>query len=234
MTSEQYVHGYTEKESSRLLTQAGTLNDLLHGGTRYGAGSEVLEAGCGVGGQTVILAKNSPAARFTSVDRSPESLAEAQARLQGEGFTNVRFQLADLMHLEFADGTFDHVFVCFVLEHLPDPVAALRELKRVLKKGGTLTAIEGDHGSFYCHPQTEEAMLTVHCLIRSQAALGGNALIGRELYPLLRRAGFGEVAVEPKIVYSWIRAAPSGSRAFPRARLSPWSKASATGPWPRA
>ena len=74
-------------------------------------------------------------------------------------------------------------------------------VKRVLVPGGTLTAIEGDHGSFYCHPETPEARRVVQCLIDIQAQMGGNALIGRQLFPLLRQAGFREVNVTPRVVY---------------------------------
>jgi methylase of polypeptide subunit release factors len=75
-----YVHGYSAREAARLVDQASTLSELLHAGTRYPPGSRVLEAGCGVGAQTLALATNSPGARFTCVDVSPESLAAARAR----------------------------------------------------------------------------------------------------------------------------------------------------------
>ncbi len=78
---------------------------------------------------------------------------------------------------------------------------ALAELKRVLVKGGSITVVEGDHGSFYCHPESEATKKVVECLIKSQALAGGNALIGRELYPLLKKAGFKASVVMPKMVY---------------------------------
>jgi hypothetical protein len=71
----------------------------------------------------------------------------------------------------------------------------------VLKPGGTLTAIEGDHGSTYFHPDDADARRAVAALVEMQRRLGGNALIGRELYPLLTRAGFHPVSVSPRMVY---------------------------------
>ena len=201
MANNAYVHGYSEREASRLSDQANTLSDLLHHDTVYAPGSQVLEAGCGVGSQTRFLVENSPEAHFTSVDISAESLEKARERLARQGATNVTFQQGDIFNLDFADEQFDYVFVCFLLEHLPNPVEALACLSRVLKKGGTITAIEGDHGSFYCHPESAEARQTVDCLIRSQAELGGNSLIGRELYPLLCKAGYRDVHVSPRMVY---------------------------------
>jgi ubiquinone/menaquinone biosynthesis C-methylase UbiE len=133
MSDQDYVHGYTQREKDRLHDQAGTLTDLLHSDTHYPAGARVLEAGCGVGAQTVILAHGSPDARITSIDISADSLAQAQKLAARENLTNVQFQQADIFNLPFHDATFDHIFVCFVLEHLSAPAGALSELRRVLK-----------------------------------------------------------------------------------------------------
>ena len=196
-----YVHGYHSREHGRLQDQAGTLVELLHGDTAYPAGSTVLEAGCGVGAQTVTLAARSQQARITSVDLSAESVAEAERLVTDAGLTNVEFRQADILDPPFAPASFDHVFVCFVLEHLADPVGALRTLGDLLKPGGTITAIEGDHGSAYFHPDSEAARAAIACQVEMQAAAGGNALIGRQLYPLLAAAGFPGVRVSPRMVY---------------------------------
>ncbi|MBI5118742.1 methyltransferase domain-containing protein [Candidatus Poribacteria bacterium] len=196
-----YVHGYDQRESIRLQDQASTLVELLHSDTSYPAGSRVLEVGCGVGAQTVTLARNSPRALITSVDISEFSLAEARRAVATAGLSNVQFQRGDIFHLPFRPGAFDHVFVCFVLEHLSKPVDALNALKSFLKVGGTITVIEGDHGSAYFHPDSEAAHKAIHCQVELQRRAGGNALIGRELYPLLSKAGFGSIRVSPRMVY---------------------------------
>jgi SAM-dependent methyltransferase len=196
-----YVHGYDEREVTRLQDQAGTLVELLHSDTAYPEGSTVLEAGCGVGAQTVTLAGRSPGARFTSVDVSAASLAEAERRVADAGFTNVTFRQADIFDLPFAPASFDHVFVCFVLEHLAQPVEALIALKRLLRPGGTITVIEGDHGSAYFHPDSAAAHDAIGTQIELQARAGGDALIGRQVFPLLTAAGFGDVRVSPRMVY---------------------------------
>ena len=77
----------------------------------------------------------------------------------------------------------------------------MKALKRVLKVGGTITVIEGDHGSTYFYPDSEFARRAVHCQVALQASAGGNALIGRALYPLLREAGFDGIRVSPRMVY---------------------------------
>jgi ubiquinone/menaquinone biosynthesis C-methylase UbiE len=196
-----YVHGYDPRENVRLQDQASTLSELLHSDTSYPAGSRVLEAGCGVGAQTVTLASNSPKALITSVDISEASVIEAQRKVTAAGLTNVRFQRGDIFDLPFKPDSFDHIFVCFVLEHLAQPVAALQALKNHLRPGGTITVIEGDHGSAYFHPDSEAAHRAIQCQVELQRRAGGNAMIGRELYPLLRNAGYSSIHVSPRMVY---------------------------------
>jgi len=199
--NKKYVHGYTVRENVRLVDQATTLADILHSDTVYPAGSNVLEAGCGVGAQTIILARNSPNAKFTAVDLSEESLRVARERVSLQGFTNVTFHQSDIFHLPYEDNSFDHLFLCFVLEHLPNPLEALQCLRRVLKRGGTITVIEGDHGSTYFHPDSPDAKKAIQCLIEIQAGMGGNSLIGRQIYPLLSKSGYSDIKVSPRMIY---------------------------------
>ena len=201
MTKHEYVHGYSSRESERLADQAETLTDLLHNDTRYPAGSRVLEAGCGIGAQTLILAKNSPDAIITSIDISADSLEKAKEKIRNEEITNVTFRQADIFHLPFSPASFHHIFLCFVLEHLAEPQKALEQLRPLLKDGGTITVIEGDHGSTFFHPDNPFAQKAVQCLVTLQKEIGGNALIGRELYPLISSAGYRDVCVSPRMVY---------------------------------
>ena len=199
--NEPYVHGYHSREHERLQDQAGTLVELLHSDTAYPRGSRVLEVGCGVGAQTVTLARRSPDAQFTAIDVSGESISAARQAVERAGMTNVEFRQANVFDLPFEAGSFDHVFVCFVLEHLALPLEALAILKSQLKPGGTITVIEGDHGSAYFHPNSLAAQAAIDCLVKLQREAGGNALIGREIHPLLVKAGFEEVRVSPRVVY---------------------------------
>lgn len=202
MTGPDYVHGYSGREAERLTDQADVLATLLHDGIAFPAGDSVLEPGCGVGSQTVHLAAHSPDARITSVDISEASLTEARRRVADAGFTNVTFQLGDIHRLPFGDSSFDHVFICFLLEHLAEPLGALEEIRRVLRPGGSITVVEGDHGSAYFHPDSEAARHAISCLVELQSRAGGNSLIGRQLHPLLSGAGFRDVRVVPRMVYA--------------------------------
>ena len=197
----KYVHGYDQRENIRLQDQASSLVELLHEDTRYPSGSKVLEAGCGVGAQTITLAQNSPETQFISLDISAPSIAEAKRKITDAKFTNVSFQMGDIYSLPFQPETFNHIFVCFVLEHLSRPVEALVCLKNLLKTGGTITVIEGDHGSAYFYPDSEAALRAIQCQVELQKRAGGNANIGRELYPLLNEAEFSAIQVSPRMVY---------------------------------
>jgi ubiquinone/menaquinone biosynthesis C-methylase UbiE len=197
----KYVHGYDQKENIRLQDQATTLSELLHHDTVYPAHDRILEPGCGVGAQTISLARNSPDSQFISIDISARSIAEARNKIEAEGLKNVIFQQGDIFKLPFKPESFDHIFVCFVFEHLVHPDDALITLKSLLKIGGTMTVIEGDHGSTYFYPDNEAAHKAIKCQVHLQKMVGGNANIGRELYPLLNKTGFTSINVSPRMVY---------------------------------
>ena len=201
MESTRYVHGYSEREALRLNDQAATLDDIIHNDSIFTKDSIVLEAGCGVGAQTKIIATKNPDSDFISVDISEDSIREAKGIIKSLGINNVEFKQADIYNLPFKDETFDSVIICFVLEHLQNPKQALNELRRVLKPGGTMIAIEGDHGSTFFYPDSKYAYSAINCQIQLQKQSGGNSNIGRELYPLFKSTGLFDISVSPRMVY---------------------------------
>ncbi|GAJ07754.1 unnamed protein product, partial [marine sediment metagenome] len=201
MTKYDYVHGYSKRELLRLEDQANTLDYILHHDTIYQAGSRILEAGCGSGAQTKIIAKKNPDSHFISIDTSESSLKKAEKLIEDLSIKNVNFEVGNILDLKYDDKYFDHVFICFVLEHLSSPVDALKSLKRVLQNGGSITVIEGDHGSTYCYPYSSYAERAIQSQVSFQTLSGGNALIGRQIYPLLKQSGFKNCTVSPRMVY---------------------------------
>lgn len=201
MENTKYVHGYSEREALRLKDQATTLDDIIHNDSIFPKDSLVLEAGCGVGAQTKIISTKNPDSNFISVDLSEDSITEAKAMIKSLGINNVELKQADIYNLPFKDETFDSVIICFVLEHLHNPTQALNELKRVLKKGGTIVAIEGDHGSTFFYPDSKYAYSAINCQVQLQKQSGGNSNIGRELYPLFKSIGLYDISVSPRMVY---------------------------------
>ena len=167
--------------------------------TRPGAGCWKSAAGSARRPSTWSRAARRPASR-PSTSRPRRWPARAAVAASAPAAV-VRWQQADLFDLPFADGAFDHLFVCFVLEHLADPAAAAAGLRRVLAPGGTITVIEGDHGSAFFHPDSPAARAAIGCLVALQAAAGGNGLLGRQLQPLLAAAGYRDIQVTPRTVY---------------------------------
>lgn len=197
-----YVHGYSAEESERLNAQAGILSGFIHAKAIFAPGSKVLEAGCGVGAQTIQLAQRNPEVSFVSIDYSADSLAVARGRAAALALSNVEFQCADIQALPFADAEFDGAFLCFVLEHLASPERALAEIRRVMRFGARLCAFEGDHGTVLPHPDDPAIHHMVWAIAKLQSLEGGDARLGRKLCPLLVRAEFRNVTVEPCVVYA--------------------------------
>jgi SAM-dependent methyltransferase len=197
-----YVHGYSEEEGERLNRQAGILSDFIHAKAIFAPGAKVLEAGCGVGAQTIQLAQRNPEVSFVSVDYSAESLAIASGRAEALGLGNVEFHRADINALPFADAQFDGAFLCFVLEHLAAPERALAEIRRVMRPRAKLCAFEGDHGTVLPYPDDPAIHRMVVAIAKLQSLEGGDACLGRKLCPLLLSAGFRNVDVEPCVAYA--------------------------------
>lgn len=222
--SDAYVHGYSAAEKVRLTRQANILVDFIHARTTFAPGSRILEAGCGVGAQTIQLAMRNPAARFVAIDRSPDSVKIARERVDACALTNVEFQLADIHELPFDDGEFDGAFLCFVLEHLTSRERALSEIRRVLKPGAKVHAFEGDHGSVLAWPNHPAIGRLVAAVSQYQCMQGGDPFTGRRLYSLLRASGFRNAAVEPCIAYA-DETRPSWVEGFTRATFIDMMKA---------
>lgn len=127
-----YVHGYEAAENVRLHDQAATLAALLHTDTLFGGVT-------GTRGRVRRrradddLASNNPGASFMSIDISQVSVDRTREAVAEAGGTNVDLLSADIFDLPFGESWFNHVFVCFVLEHLDRPVEALANVRRVLE-----------------------------------------------------------------------------------------------------
>ena len=230
-----YVHGYSQREHERLVDQAGTLTELLHGDTRYPAGSSVLEAGCGVGAQTVTLARNSPGARFTCLDVSSRSLEAARARARAASLENVTFQQA--RHLRAAlrpEASFDHVFVCFVLEHLRRPVEALAILRPASSRVARSRSSRATTARPSSTPTTWTRDAAIDCLVDAPGARRRRRAHRPAALPAARAGGAAGRRASRRGWSTWTRAAPSGSRASRGTPSRRWSRGCATRRWRRA
>jgi len=142
-----------------------------------------------------------PPAYITSIDISANSVGQAKKKIGEAGYTNVSFQQGDIFNLAFEPESFNHFFVCFVLEHFAQPLEALKSLRDFLKVNGTITVIEGDHGSTCLFPDNTNAHRVIRCQVELQRRAGGNVNIGRQLYPLICDASFSSFHVSTPMVY---------------------------------
>ncbi|GAA3364806.1 methyltransferase domain-containing protein [Saccharopolyspora gregorii] len=188
MAQDVYTHGHHESvlRSHRWRTAENSAAYLLSDLT---PGAAVLDVGCGPGTITHDFAERVAPGHVTGVDNAAEIVEQASAGAPA----NTAFQVADVYALPFADGSFDVVHAHQVLQHLTDPVAALREMRRVCRPGGIVAARDADYAAMTWYPQLPA--LTDWLDLYHRVARGNDAEpdAGRRLLGWAREAGFGEV-----------------------------------------
>jgi len=200
MTTPRYVHGYAPavQRSHARRTAAGSAPHLL---PSLRPGLDLLDVGCGVGSITVDLAARVAPGRVVGVDVAEEVLATAREAARAAG-ADVRFVAADACALPFDDASFDVVHAHQVLQHLGDPVAALREMRRVVRPDGVVAVRDADYATVHAHPELpglEDWLTTYRAIAR---AAGGDPDAGAHLVGWARAAGFSRW--EPSAsVWSW-------------------------------
>jgi SAM-dependent methyltransferase len=200
-TSEfPYVHGFSPTEQARLGRQARFLEAEVYRDIDLHRAQTVLEVGCGVGAQTEILLRRYPELAITGIDFSARQLSAARSRLQDLPLSAQRVELLrmDAANMGFAPARFDAAFLCWILEHVPDPERVLSEVRRVLKPGARVYATEVMNGSFFLSPYSPHLQQYWMAFNDHQLAVGGDPFVGAKLGHLLLRQGFREVCTEIK------------------------------------
>jgi ubiquinone/menaquinone biosynthesis C-methylase UbiE len=165
-------------------------------------GMRVLDVGCGPGYVSAALARTFPASRITGVDHDAGLLAAAAARVNGT-CPNVRFVQARAEQMPAAAAHVDFAIARYVFQHVPDPVAVAREVRRVLEPGGRIAVIDVDAGLWgLAEPSFPEVAPIYAKTGRAQAERGGDRLIGRRLHRILRDAGFEDVQLDAFVYHS--------------------------------
>lgn len=198
MAGKGYIHGTGAAEQERLYAQARYLEPMVFAGVSFPAKARLIEPGCGVGAETEILLRRFPGARIEAVDRSPEQVEGARRRFAGrKAASRVRFSVGDAAALPFPSRSFDGAFVCWLLEHVPAPLAALKELRRVLKPGAVVHGIEVMNSSLVLSPEAPAIRKVWDLLNARQRKLGGDPDVGPAVPNLLKAAGFRSIEAAP-------------------------------------
>lgn len=192
MTDAVYTHGHHDSvlRSHRWRTAANSAAYLL---PHLRSGLTLLDVGCGPGTITADLAALVAPGRVTAIDAVAAPLAEARAVAAERGLSNVDFETADVHELPYADGTFDVVHAHQVLQHVADPVRALRAMRRVCRSGGTVAARDADYASMTWYPMMPELDEWIELYEQVSRANGGEPDGGRRLLSWARMAGFDAV-----------------------------------------
>jgi SAM-dependent methyltransferase len=149
--------------------------------------------GTGPGTITVDLAELVAPGRVTAVDAAAEVLESARRVATERGLDSIEFRIGDVHALDFADDTFDVVHAHQVLQHVVDPVQALREMRRVCRPGGIVAARDGDYHGFVWYPQLPALDEWMDLYQRCARANGGEPDAGRRLLAWARAAGFTDI-----------------------------------------
>jgi SAM-dependent methyltransferase len=206
VSTDVYTHGHhasvVRSHARRTAaTSAAYLLPLLEPGQR------LLDVGCGPGSITVDLARAVGPGEVVAVDRAPAAVALAEEAARSAGVANVVTQVADVMALPFEDGAFDVVHAHQVLQHLSDPVAALREMRRVTRPGGVVAVRDADYAAttwFPASPGLDEWLALYHEVTEANRT---EADAGRRLLHWALAAGFEAERLTPG-ASAWCFATP--------------------------
>jgi SAM-dependent methyltransferase len=203
-----YTHGHhdTVLRSHRWRTAQNSAAYLL---PQLSAGSALLDVGCGPGTITADLAAAVAPGRVTAVELTDAALDLARAEAAARGQDNIDFAVADVHALQFPDDTFDVVHAHQVLQHVADPVRALREMRRVCRPGGVVAVRDSDYAAFTWFPEPPELTEWLALYRRTARANGGEPDAGRRLLSWARAAGFTDITATSA---SWCFATPEDRR----------------------
>ncbi len=193
MTEERYSHGY--EAAAELMAQRTARTHAAFFLPHLSPGMSLLDCGCGPGTTTVGLAEILAPGEVVGIDIGESQIELARAHAAERQVSNVHFQVANILELPFPEDSFDAAFAHTVLQHVGEPIAALKEMRRVLKLGGVVGIREEDWGSLLYAPYMPLVEEAYDLFIKHWQHNGGDPYLPRRYRELLREAGFTRVEV---------------------------------------
>jgi len=190
--TDRYTHGHHEAvlASHRARTAENSAAYLL---PHLVSGQQLLDVGCGPGTITLDLAARVTPGAVVALEREPAVLAEVERLAAERGATNLSTTTGDVYALDFADGAFDVVHAHQVLQHLSDPIAALREMRRVTRPGGVVAVRDADYAAMTWYPAEPRLDRWLELYRQVARSNGAEPDAGRRLLAWTRAAGFSEI-----------------------------------------
>jgi ubiquinone/menaquinone biosynthesis C-methylase UbiE len=198
-----YVHGFTREEQHRLERQARFLEHRIHDRLPFWKARKLLEVGCGVGAQTEILLRHFPELHVTGIDASEYNLARAKENLARLSWADGRYALEveDAERLSFGADSFDSAFLCWVLEHVRDPMRVLSEVRRVLRTGSPVVVTEVQNATFFLDPYSPHTLAYWMAFNDHQLEIGGDPFVGAKLGNLLLALGYQDITTKVRNIH---------------------------------
>jgi len=194
-TGGEYVHGTDQTEQARLALMNGILNARTLAEIPIRAGDRILDIGSGLGQMSIAMAKVSGrSGRVLGIERSTEQIAKAAASRDEAGLTaeQVEFRQGDALRPPFQEGernTFDLAFTRFLLEHVPEPLAVVKQMVQAVRPGGKIVLADDDHEVLRLHPEPAGMRRVWNAYMSLYERVGNDPLVGRRVVQLLHEAG---------------------------------------------
>ena len=198
-TEFPYLHGFSPAEQERLRQQAAYAEHSIYQNINFSGVKKLLEVGCGVGAQSEIILRRFPKLKLTGIDLSDAQISMASQRLASLDFAKERFKITKMnaSKMTFESGEFDGAFLCWVLEHMPDPLRVLSEVRRVLNPGSTIVVNEVMNSSFFLEPYSPNVWQYWMAFNDYQSSIGGDPFIGMKLGNMLQSLGYQDIRTVP-------------------------------------
>ena len=151
---------------------------------------QILDIGCGPGTITADFAALVPSGTVTGIDMSEDVLEKARAEAFKRGISNIKFEAENVENLVYSDDTFDVAHAHQVLQHVGNPVQALREMRRVVRPGGIVACRDADFGAMTWYPDVPRLADFIALYQKVARHNGGEPDAGRRIHVWAKEAGF--------------------------------------------